>query len=203
MRRLQKIVRAGYVFVKAPNHPNRNARGEIREHRLVMERHLGRLLKRTEIVHHKNHRRDDNRLRNLQLVKNSSEHAKMHPHPKSNRQCRFCNSPHFGKGRCLSHYNRWRYKSGLAKSPCFKCGKPISASKSYLPKDGKKMCRSCRWPKGHCKVCNRFGPLVKGVCKRHYRGASLFTKCFDCGKQIRKSGRNRFPPRCWKCTYHL
>ena len=49
----------------------------VYEHRLVMERHIGRALTRQEFVHHINGDRLDNRLENLQLL-TIAEHNKIH-----------------------------------------------------------------------------------------------------------------------------
>ena len=57
----------GYVLIHKPGHPSAMSNNYIREHRYVMEEHLGRHLKSTERVHHKNGLRDDNRIENLEL----------------------------------------------------------------------------------------------------------------------------------------
>lgn len=58
----------GYVQISAPNHPNKSSRGYVFEHRLVVEKSLGRYLTSEEIVHHLNGRKTDNRLENLAVV---------------------------------------------------------------------------------------------------------------------------------------
>ena len=68
----------GYVLIYMPKHPRPSSKNYIYEHRLVMETHINRLLKSTEIVHHINGIRDDNRINNLMLFYSNREHKLHH-----------------------------------------------------------------------------------------------------------------------------
>lgn len=65
----------GYVYVYAPS----GRKTYQLEHRLVMERIIGRRLRTEEVVHHKNGDGTDNRPSNLRLFTNNAEHKK-HEH---------------------------------------------------------------------------------------------------------------------------
>lgn len=67
----------GYIRVYVPNHPNCDKRGFVLEHRIVMERTIGRYLESGEVVHHINGVRDDNRPENLARML-FGEHSAMH-----------------------------------------------------------------------------------------------------------------------------
>lgn len=80
----------GYVLLWMPGHPEANRHGQVREHRIVMARKLGRPLTREEVVDHINRDTGDNRPENLRLFPNNGEHLRVtrtgRPHREPDRQ---------------------------------------------------------------------------------------------------------------------
>jgi hypothetical protein len=77
-----KTVLGGYIYVLSTNHPFADSKGYVREHRLVMEKYLGRYLNKKEVVHHKDRNKGNNDIKNLQLFGSHSEHMKIHKNNK-------------------------------------------------------------------------------------------------------------------------
>ena len=61
--------KSGYVFIKTED-------GWIFQHRYVMEQVLNRKLLITEVVHHIDHNPHNNKIENLMLFKNNSDHKR-------------------------------------------------------------------------------------------------------------------------------
>jgi len=75
-----------------PEHPNAPGSGYIYQHRMVAEAALGRLLTKTEVVHHLNEVRDDNREENLLVFPDNATHMAFHGNPPDwVPRCHCCN----------------------------------------------------------------------------------------------------------------
>ena len=74
---MKKESQGKYAFVVISDHPMADSRGRILEHRYVMAKSLGRALKGTEVVHHKNGNCLDNRIANLEIM-SLGEHTRLH-----------------------------------------------------------------------------------------------------------------------------
>ena len=65
-----------YWYILKPNHPFTTKQGYVCEHRLIVEKQIGRYLHRWEVCHHINKIKDDNRPENLMAFKKDGVHRK-------------------------------------------------------------------------------------------------------------------------------
>ena len=78
------ISQAGYKMIRKNGHPFSDSKGYVREHRLIMEKFLGRYLEDGECVHHIDGDKLNNSIENLELMSIES-HVKLHHTGKQGR----------------------------------------------------------------------------------------------------------------------
>jgi HNH endonuclease len=129
------------------------------EHRVIMERMLGRKLESEERVHHKNDNGLDNTPDNLQLFVTNREHLDHHKKWGHGfdvcQQCRTTKHKHIARGLCMVCYQRLRRRErGLVN------GRKTLAGRWALDYS-------------HCRQCNstRRPHMAHGLCDCCYSGA--------------------------------
>lgn len=75
----------GYVYLYRPNHPHQR-RGYIKKANLIVEKKLGRFLKKGEVIHHIDGNKLNDKPSNLKLYHTNSEHQKREA--ATHRSCR-------------------------------------------------------------------------------------------------------------------
>jgi len=75
----------GHIRVRVPGHPHATTNGWALEHRVIANEMLGRLLLRSEAVHHINGIKHDNDCANLQVM-TIAQHTRLHFGNPNNRQ---------------------------------------------------------------------------------------------------------------------
>lgn len=66
-----------YIKILSKNHPNAK-KGYVLEHRLVVEKHIGRYLTNKEVIHHIDENKTNNNIENLMLFPTQKTHASFH-----------------------------------------------------------------------------------------------------------------------------
>lgn len=72
-----RIERKGYWYIRLPEHPDSSKQGYIAEHRVIMEKIIGRRLQKHEDVHHIDHNKKNNTVRNLEVL-DAADHRRYH-----------------------------------------------------------------------------------------------------------------------------
>lgn len=80
----------GYVAMRAQGHPMADRTGYVMQHRLVVAEALGRDLLPSEVVHHINGVKDDNRLENLELLEKVTHDRLSGATPRYQIVCPYC-----------------------------------------------------------------------------------------------------------------
>jgi len=165
----------GYILISKPGHPYANRGNYVPEHRLVVEKLIGRFVNpKTEVVHHIDQNKKNNDPSNLLLLDIPSH----------------------------SRYHRgWKLIDGIWWKPCSKCGRFLPVAENFYRRHTKvsefvAFCKDCN--KRMSREANKTGKgghtIICPICgKTKY--IRSYRKTIYCSKQciwvVRKKGNDK------------
>ena len=162
--------RNGYIQILKPEHLFCDKKGYVFEHRLVVEKNIGRYLKKDEVIHHEDGNKKNNKINNLKIMK-QGEHFSAH----------------------LKTY--WKDKIKNTKNyfkKCIVCKKLYHRSDSYYKYLVNKENANCCSKKCQATLLVKEIKLICPICKKlFFRSPSQFKKVktptcsFKCSHKVR------------------
>jgi hypothetical protein len=166
------VAASGYVWIKAPS-------GRWRlEHRVVLEQHLGRRLRSSEIVHHRDEDKQNNSLANFEIL-TRAEHGRRHGSRAyahiGSRWDRRSESPTAGEWRALCARYEFRCLRCGAQAPTVEITRdhivPKSRNGPTILTNLQPLCFACNRWKGRNTIDYRTSAFARSLWRRT---ASIF-----------------------------
>lgn len=122
-RKLRTMCGVTYVLIYEPHHPDSPKNGWMFEHRLVMEKMIGRRLTSAEVVHHLDHDGRNNAPSNLVLESSKGTHLAAH-HSAEGVAARLAGYPRCRCGARTAYGEAVCWKCWSMSQTCPSCGRP-------------------------------------------------------------------------------
>lgn len=108
---LKTVKKGHYLYAVVPDHPKAIRFGYVLLHRVIVENSIGRLLLDSEVVHHINGDKKDNRIENLTVL-DAGDHVRLHSLEFGRRmieyRCPWCGTMFVKRASLLPHKDRNR-----------------------------------------------------------------------------------------------
>jgi hypothetical protein len=137
----------GYWYIYKPDHPFANNSGYYAEHRWIYEQHYNCCLLPWIDIHHKNGKRDDNRIENLQSISKSDHRILEGTKDMSGRFCNLCGA---------TEYNTRDWFYDINGFLCSLCYNSIRYFRKYEKKKIRKPKKRKDTSNRYCSDCGSF-----------------------------------------------